>query len=375
MEVYLELLNITLWYKSLLALIIFSGIRYLYKNFILCLLRRLTATTALKYDEEILAAFEKPINLMLWIGGLYVAIALTPVYNASLEAFDSKVLRSSFAICFFWGLYNLSSTTHMFMTHLLNKAGIRSEDAVSNLFATIIRILIVMMAFVTVAKEWNYDISAFIASLGIGSLAVALAAKDALANVFGSLIIILDKPFVTGDWISANGQEGVVEKVTFRSTCLRTFPNELVYIPNSLLSNAPITNFTRREKRRINFTIGLTYDTTSEQMEAFVTRVRNYLAAQEDIQKDDIRVHFQNYGGSSLDVQITCYAHTNAAMVYLDIVQRINLEIMHIMEEVGVSCAFPSTSIYFENALQQQQSMGQSPVSEKPAAPEPLKRS
>ena len=373
MDANFELLKITLWYKSLIALLVFSCIRYLYRTSILTMLRRLTAATAFKYDEEILAAFEKPINVMLWIGGLYTAIALAPIYNANWAAFDDRVLRSSFAICFFWGMYNLSSTTHLFMTNLLNKAGIRSEDAVSNLFATITRILIVLMAFVTVAKEWNYDISAFIASLGIGSLAVALAAKDALANVFGSLIIILDKPFVTGDWISANGQEGVVEKVTFRSTCIRTFPNELVYIPNSLLSNAPITNFTRRHKRRINFAIGLTYNTTSTQMEEFIQRVRTYLGQQQDLEQEGIRVHFQNYGGSSLDVQITCYALTNVAMEYLDIVQRINLEIMHIMEEVGVSCAFPSTSVYFENPLQQEQ-VQPFPLQEEAAPAKPSSR-
>ena len=99
------------------------------------------------------------------------------------------------------------------------------------------RILIVVIATLMIAKEWNYDMSGLLASLSIGSLALAFAAKDALANVFGSFVIIVDKPFKVGDWISANGVEGTVEKITFRSTCIRTFPQELVYVPNSLLSN------------------------------------------------------------------------------------------------------------------------------------------
>lgn len=131
-----------------------------------------------------------------------------------------------------------------------------------------------MLGFVTVAREWNYDISAFIASLSIGSLAVAFAAKDALANVFGSMIILLDKPFKIGDWIKANGIEGIVESVSFRSTCIRTFPQELVYIPNSLLSNTPITNYTLRERRRIDFTLGLTYGTTAAQIEEFIFKLK-----------------------------------------------------------------------------------------------------
>jgi MscS family membrane protein len=245
----------------------------------------------------------------------------------------------------------MSDTTHGVLMKILDKAKIRSEEAVSNIFSTILRILIVVLCFVTVAKEWNYDISGFVASLGIGSLAVAFAAKDALANVFGSLIIILDKPFQIGEWVLANGTEGVVEKVTFRSTCLRTFLNELVYIPNSLLSNTPIVNYSRREKRRISFVLGLTYSTTHDQMVTTIEKIKTYLQAQEDLHTDDIRVHFSEYADSSLNIAITCYAKTTNGITYLDIVQRINLALMKIMEEVGVSCAFPSTSVYFETPI------------------------
>lgn len=95
---------------------------------------------------------------------------------------------------------------------LLLKAGVEFDLALSNIISTTLRILLIILGFVMIAKEWNYDITGFIASLSIGSLAVALAAKDSLANVFGSLVIIIDKPFVIGDWISANGIEGTVEK-------------------------------------------------------------------------------------------------------------------------------------------------------------------
>lgn len=341
------------WYHSIGVLLFFAFLRYIYKRFILNLLRKLTQASAISYDEELLAAFEQPINIMLYVGGLYIAINVAPISTDAWAATIDKILRSTIVLCFFWGCYNLSDTTHSFMINVLDKAGIRSEESVSNIFATMIRILIVVLCFVTIAKEWNYDISGFVASLGIGSLAVAFAAKDALANVFGSLIIILDKPFETGDWITANGIEGIVEKVTFRSTCLRTFPHELVYIPNSLLSNTPITNYSRREKRRIDFVLGLTYSTTHAQMEAVIQRIQDYLAAQEDLHTDDIRVHFFQYADSSLNIRLTCHAKTGSHLHYLDILQRINLALMEIMEEVGVSCAFPSTSVYFETPLKQ----------------------
>ncbi len=342
------------WYHSIAILIGFAIIRYIYKAFVLRILRNVVAKSSLSYDEEILDAFEQPINIMLYVAGLYFAINAAPFSNESWTLFVDRSLRSTIVLCFFWGCYNLSDTTHSFMINILERASIRSEESVSNLFAAIIRILIVVLGFVTIAKEWNYDISAFVASLGIGSLAVAFAAKDALANVFGSLVIILDKPFQTGDWITANGIEGIVEKVTFRSTCLRTFPHEMVYIPNSLLSNTPIINYSRREKRRIDFVLGLTYGTTHEQMQTVIERISEYLKAQEDLHTDEVRVHFFEYGDSSLNLRITCHAKTGDGLRYLDILQRINLALMQIMDEVGVSCAFPSTSVYFETPLKQE---------------------
>lgn len=339
------------WYDSIAILIGFTIIRYLYKGIILKILRKATELSPFSYDEDILDAFEKPINLMLYIGGFYFAINMAPVATDSWATILDKILRSAIVLCFFWGCYNMSDTTNGVLLKALERAGLRSEEAVSNIFSTVLRLLIVILCFVTVAKEWNYDISGFVASLGIGSLAVAFAAKDALANVFGSLIIILDKPFQVGEWVLANGYEGIVEKVTFRSTCLRTFPHELVYIPNSLLSNTPIINYSRREKRRIDFVLGLTYGTTHDQMVEVIKKIQAYLEVQEDLHTDDVRVHFFQYGASSLDIRVTCHAKTSDGLRYLDIVQRINLNLMKIMEEVGVGCAFPSTSIYFETPL------------------------
>ena len=213
------------------------------------------------------------------------------------------------------------------------------------------RILIVVIATLMIAKEWNYDMSGLLASLSIGSLALAFAAKDALANVFGSFVIIVDKPFKVGDWISANGVEGTVEKITFRSTCIRTFPQELVYVPNSLLSNTPIINYTKREKRRIEFLLGVTYDTTHDQMQKLVENIRTYLTNSELVYSDTVMVYFRDYADSSLNIFIVCYTKASDTKGFLAAREQINLDIMKILEENGASCAFPSTSVYFETPL------------------------
>ena len=345
------LLTLKPWLPALGAFCFFTFLRYVYKHFLLRLLRRLTNVISFKNGEDLIAAFEHPINAFLYVAAFYAALNAAPLDTNYWTSFLDRVMRSTIVLCFFWGCYNVSDTTHGIMLDVLEKAGIRPEDSLSNICSTVLRLIIVILCFVTIAREWDYDISGFIASLSIGSVAVAFAAKDALANVFGSLIIVLDKPFKIGDWILANGVEGVVEKISFRSTCIRTFPQELVYVPNSLLSNTPITNFTLREKRRIDFTLGLTYSSTAAQLEELIAKLKEYLGSNERLYHDDIRVHFVNYNESSLDVRVTCYARTGSQVEYLNILQEINLKIMSILEEVGVSCAFPSRSIYFENAV------------------------
>lgn len=340
------------WYRSIGAMTFFTAVRYMYRHFLLEFLKRLYEKKSIFYLEDIVNAFQTPINIMLFVAGFYFFMNMAPLAELNNLPFVEHLLRSTIVLSFFWGVYNLSDTTHGIMLDLVEKLGIRSEETVSNIFATILRILIVVIAFVAIAKEWSYDISAFIASLSIGSVAIAFAAKDALANVFGSLIIILDKPFKVGDWILANGIEGTVEKVSFRSTCVRTFPQELVYIPNSLLSNTPITNFTRRYKRRLDFTLGVTYSTTREQMEQLIEDIRGYFIAHPRFHHDDIRVHFTGYGASSLDIRIVCYAATGDHTEYLNILNQVNLSMLDILKQNGVSCAFPSTSVYFENKLE-----------------------
>ena len=256
MEQIIEIL--TPWAKPFLVFCGFMLIRYLYRTVILRFLQLLNNKMSFEYGGDILDAFAKPIHIFLFILGVYAALNCSPITFVTDHPAIDKFLRSSFIIAIFWGIYNISDITHGIALKILTRAEINIEDSLANILSTMFRILIVVIATLMIAKEWNYDMSGLLASLSIGSLALAFAAKDALANVFGSFVIIVDKPFKVGDWISANGVEGTVEKITFRSTCIRTFPQELVYVPNSLLSNTPIINYTKREKRRIEFLLGVT---------------------------------------------------------------------------------------------------------------------
>lgn len=302
---------------------------------------------------DLLRDVKEPIRAALLFSALYFFMHHAPI--AALQSFDTHdtILRSILVICFFWAVYNTTDNATDFLKYTLNKSHIYPEEFIFTLFQALLRFFVCFMGTYVVAREWNFDVSAFLASLSIGSLALAFAAKDALSNVFGSIVIIIEKPFVVGDWIIVKDIEGIVEQITFRSTIVRTFTDEVVAVPNSLLTNTPIYNMSRRDKQRIVFTIGLTYSTTAEQIQQVCSRIRTYLEESPITVKlpGKIRVHFTAFNSSSLDIKVDFFISTTDAFERLEYNNQLNLEMMKILDECGVSCAFPSRSIYFENSL------------------------
>ncbi|MCP4726556.1 MAG: mechanosensitive ion channel family protein, partial [bacterium] len=180
-------------------------------------------------------------------------------------------------------------------------------------------------------------------------LAFALAAKDTVANLFGSVTILLDRPFVVGDWIETPSIEGTVEDIRLRSTQIRTFANAQVTVPNSTLANSAITNWSRMKKRRIKYKLGVTYSSNSGQIEECVKKIKGMLETHPDVHQEVIFVYFTDFGGSALELFLYFFTMTTVWKEYLEVRQDINLKIMKIVEELGMSIAFPSQSVYIEN--------------------------
>ncbi len=340
-----------LWRASVLTCTSILVFRICYRFFIL----RLTAYLKHRYHydfiDSFVKAFNHPIQTFLWILAFYSFIVLSPLNPFSQHPAFDKILRSSLIICLIWGVYNLCDAGHGLIMQLLKRSSLHIDETLAEMISALAHMICVMFGIVLVANEWDYDITAFVASLGIGAMAIAFAAKDSLANIFGSLVIITERPFVIGDWISANNVEGIVESITFRSTCIRTFYQELVYVPNNLLSNTPIINYTQRQKYRIQFMLGLTYSTTRKQMQEVCQQIRSLCERLDEIYNDGIDVNFFEFGDSSLNIRIVCYAKAPNNSVYLRAREKFNLEVMKILEENGVSCAFPSRSVYFETPI------------------------
>ena len=339
------------WRASVFSCALILLFRFFYRNFILKLTAFLKQRYKYDFIDDFVKAFNHPIQTFLWILAFYTFIIFSPLDLLSRYPVINKIMSSCLDLCLIWGLYNLCDAGHGLIMKLLKRSNLHIDETLAELISALAHMICVMFGIVLVANEWDYDITAFVASLGIGAMAIAFAAKDSLANIFGSLVIITERPFVIGDWISANNIEGIVEKITFRSTCIRTFYQELVYVPNNLLSNTPIINYTQRKKFRIQYLLGLTYSTTREQLQNVCLQLRQLCQQMEEIDNEGIDINFFEFGDSSLNIRIVCYAKASKNSVYLKVREKFNLEVMKILEENGVSCAFPSRSIYFETPI------------------------
>jgi MscS family membrane protein len=173
------------------------------------------------------------------------------------------------------------------------------------------------------AANIGYSVASLLAGIGIGGAALAFAAKDTLANLFGSLVIFVDKPFAIGEWVKVGAIEGVVEDVSLRVTRVRTFERSLITVPNQDLTTKPIENFSRRERRRIKFTIGVTYDTPIDKIETGIEHVRKIIADHPGLETDEQYVYFTQFSDFSLNILVQCFTLTTDYREYLTISARI----------------------------------------------------
>ncbi|MCY6372717.1 mechanosensitive ion channel family protein [Clostridium ganghwense] len=333
---------------------IFILLRKLFTKYILRVLLKFTGKTKTNLDKKIIEAFQEPIrSFFIVIGAYFALLFFGGAFGVNLYKSQNltNLFKTATVTLIAWGCYNLTKEHSILYAELSHKFSIKLDKIVFPFLSKILRFIIIALALSIILEIWGYNINGFIAGLGIGGFAFAFAAKDVLGNIFGGFVIILDKPFSIGDYIKTPNVEGIVEDITFRSTKIRTLDKALVTEPNSTLANAPIINWTRRNMRRINFTLGVTYDTSKEQLKNCINRIREMLIKDPEISNETILVNFDNFGDSSLDIFIYCFTNTTDWAKYLQIKENVNFKIMDILESEGVSAAFPSTSVYFETPL------------------------
>ena len=319
-------------------------LRGLFTRYIFKLILKLTQRTKTGLDNSLALAFQVPFRALILVIGIY--LALFYYFDGAPADYINTLLRCFIIIFFAWGFYNFLGTDSL--QELTKRLDL--DRSILDFLAKLFRVLIVALAVIIIAQEWDYDVNGFLAGLGLGGLAIALAAKDAAANIFGGIVIVLDKPFSVGDWIHTPTVEGTVEEISFRSTKIRTFAQALVTVPNSVPANEAITNWSRMEKRRVTFHLGVNRATPREKLKSCVEKIRAMLENHPEVHKETIMVRFDQFGESSLDIFFYFFTQTTVWSEYLRVREDVNLKIMEILEEEGVSVAFPSRSLYFENS-------------------------
>ncbi|MEQ8237304.1 MAG: mechanosensitive ion channel family protein [Syntrophomonadaceae bacterium] len=331
-----------------LALILgFWLLGIVFSRFLLPFLLRYTSQTASEFDEQVLTAFSRPIKAVIFILGLYLTALYLPLAPA-VDQLAHRFFRTLLIVLLAWGAHGMVGPGSLFSQRLRDRFKIESVLIPS--FSKALQFLVWAMALVLVAHEWDYDVNGFIAGLGLGGLAFALAAKDMLANIFGGVVIIMEKPFVLGDWVETNSVEGVVEDISFRSTRFRTFTQALVTVPNSTLANDPITNWSRMGTRRVRFTLSVDYAGPRELIEDCLREMRSLIQNHPGIEPASVLVCLENINATGLEVLVQYFSRDTQTPGYMALKEEINYAILDILAHRRLPLAAPGRVVYSHNS-------------------------
>ncbi len=311
----------------------------------------------------LLKGIQRPLSVLLKLNGILFGVQtlaqlagnefLPAALSAALSALPpilSVASRISIVVAIAWALISSSDISFLLLRTARTKLDINVGQSVSRFLAAIFNGVVVAVAVVIILAELNYDINGLIAGLGLGGLTVALAAQDSAANFFGGLVLILERPFEIGDWITCAGIEGTVEDINLRSTKIRIDSGALTVMPNGTLSTSPITNWgSDMEVRRVDFVLNLEYATSPEQMQSYSSDILAMLQADDNIIKDRIAVRFADLGASSLDIRVIFYTSLPGFIDHLKVRERVNYSIMELAKKHGVQFAYPSQSLYVQH--------------------------
>lgn len=325
--------------------------------------------------SQIIDIIKKPIGVLLIAYSIDICLSIF-YYPAPVPLKFGNIFSIIYVVLYAWLIIEiLDGYGIMILGSIAKKSG-RKE--VINLIIKILYIIVIIIALLFILHRLGFNVSALIASLGIGGLAIALATKDIIANFFASIMLLLDNSFSQGDWIEVGGIEGNVVETGLRKTIIRTFDNALVSVPNSKIMESNVKNWNRRKVGRIiKLSVGLSYNSTAEQIKKCVSEIRDMLISHEEIAKpqdsalsannvrlrykqnmvsvDDLAgykngifVHLNEFADSSINIYIECFTKSVAKADYLQVREDVLIKIMEIVGKYDAEFAFPSQSIYIE---------------------------
>ena len=298
-----------------------------------------------KFDELL----TKPIGFFIVLCFIYFGasyVSFPPFIDENFQNIFSKI----FSLFLIYAIYKIFVKVIDYIGLILKQRAAETENKMDDQlipFAIEIgRILVVIFAlFFILGNVFDINITALATGLGIGGIAIAMASKESLENLLGSFTIFFDRPFTVGDVVKVGTVTGLVEKVGFRSTRIKTFDKSVVTVPNKKMIDAELDNLGLRPVRRVKFHIGLTYDTSTEQIKNIVSDIQEMINSHEKTNEEG-KVRFQEFGASSLDIMVLYYVNSPKWEDLIDVKEDVNYKIMDIVKKHNSDFAFPSTSVY-----------------------------
>lgn len=301
-----------------------------------------------KKDKDFIRPIVKPLGLILVFAFLSLFI---PVLQLSILLGKILVLGTKAAIPIFTMVfaYRMVDVLSIYFEKLADRTESKLDDQLVPLIRKALKAFVVVIGVLFTLQNLNFNITALLAGVSIGGLAIALAAQDMLKNFFGSLTIFMDRPFQIGDWVMGPGIDGTIEEVGFRSTRIRTFENSLVSVPNGTVADATINNMGKRAVRRYSTSISVTYDTPPTQVEAFVNGLKKIVEDHPNTVKDNYHVYLTSLTSSSLDILFYIFFDVPDWGAELRCKQEVNLSILKLADEMDVRFAFNTQTVHIED--------------------------
>lgn len=337
------------WIGIFLILLIGLIADQFFKFYLNLITRRFLRKQNILFDEKLQKKLAWPITFIFiaifWNLGV---VALD--FSQTALSFSLRMGRVLFTIGLITALYHIVDIVSYYFQELARRSSNRFDDILVPLVRKAAKTVIVAVGIVAVGDSLTFDMKGILAGLGIGGIAFALAARDTISNMFGSITVLLDRPFHIGDWVNIGGNvEGVVEEVGLRSTRIRTFYNSQITVPNGQLTNVHIDNYGRRSYRRFLTTLGLQYDTPPEKIEAFCEAIRQIILNKESTRKDLFHIYFNDFNNSSLDIMVYIFFKVPDWQTELAERHQFLLDVLRVGAEIGVRFAFPTQTLHVYN--------------------------
>lgn len=348
----IDILNIAMWRiaSSIGLLVLGAFLRAYLLDKLLTPLKLIFAKTKTDLDDALLEEVRSPLGWLVNLVALYFAVLVLNPPETLLRIL-TLLLQTTGTLVVAWLLSKMINVAVLALQMRAARTESQMDDQLVPVLRRVLRTVLGVIVAIAVIQQWGYDVTSLIAGLGIGGLAVALAAQSTLSNWFGSLMIFTDRPFQVGDIVKGSFGEGIVEEVGLRSTKVRTFEKSLITVPNSEISSGAVENFSARSSRRVRSEIGLVYGTTEAQLRQIIDDVRQLFDEHDMVEPGSATVYFTTFGDSALVVLCQCFVMTTDYDEWASLRQELFLRIIGIVHAAGSDFAFPSQSLYFADPV------------------------